>query len=98
MDDVLVAQVKRKLHITWDDEHTNAVVDDIIPTAKAVIIEKVGITDPDYNFTTPGPENLLFLALCFYLYNDAEDEFEANYFTEILQTRRKWELREVEDA
>ena len=40
----------------------------------------------------PGQENLLYVNYCYYAWNDAEDDFFANYFDDIMQARRKWEV------
>lgn len=97
----LRGQVTRKLRVTWDDPDTKSLIeDDIIPSAEAVLAERIGIPpDKQFDFADPGMENELFLALCFYKWNDAEDEFYANYEEQIAQARRKWEvLQYVEEA
>lgn len=85
-------QVMRKLRITWSDEATNARVQDDMDNARAVLIDKIGIPDPDYDFSKPGQENLLYVNYCYYAWNDAEDDFLSNYFDDIMQARRKWEV------
>lgn len=88
----LVDQVNRKCHVSWEDEITNArIEEDIIPTAKAFMIERLALPE-DYDFSTPGAVNVLFLAYCFYLFNDAEDEFEVNYAAAMRAARRHWEV------
>lgn len=97
----LLGQVTRKLRVTWDDADTIALIkNDIVPSAEAVLTERVGIpVDKEYDFSTPGIENELLLALCFYKWNDAEDEFYANYEVHIAEARRKWEvLQYVEET
>lgn len=99
--DKLLNQVTRKLRVTWDDPDTKSLVEgDIIPSAKAVLTERIGIPSvAQFDFSVPGMENELLLALCFYKWNDAEDEFYANYEEQIFQARRKWEvLQYVEEA
>lgn len=94
-------QVMRKLRITWDDPDTKSLIEeDIIPSAEAVLIERIGIpSDKQFDFSAPGMENELLLSLCFYRWNDAEDEFYSNYQEQIAQARRKWEvLQYVEEA
>lgn len=90
----LLAQVTRKLRVTWDDPDTKALIEeDIIPSAEAVLSERIGIpSDEAYDYSIPGTENELLLALCFYKWNDAEDEFYANYECQIAEVRRKWEV------
>lgn len=92
MDETLFAQVKRKLNITWADIDTDNRVSDIIKSAKAVMLYKLGITAADYDFSVAGIENLLFLAYCLYMYNHCENEFDDNYRGLILQCRAKYEV------
>lgn len=97
----LMSQVARKLRVTWNDADTDALIRyDIIPSAEAVLTERIGIpADKKFDFSTPGIENELFLSLCFYKWNDAEDEFYANYEARIAEARRKWEvLQYVEET
>lgn len=80
MTEELTQQVKRKLNITWDDEETNARVDEIMGDVAPWLIHKLGITDPEYDFSAPGTERTLFLACCLYEWNHIpRDEFEENY-------------------
>lgn len=91
----LKEQVRRKLRVTWDgDDATDERIDtDIILTAEADLRFKIGIPDQEaFDFSKPGIENKLFLALCYYMWNDAEDEFEANYAADLAHARRKWEV------
>ena len=88
----LSEQVRRKLRVTWSDVATDARIDyDIIPAARLSLAFILGLPE-DFDFSQSGQENILFLALCFYLWNDAEDEFKANYAADIVQCRRKWEV------
>lgn len=99
--DDLREQVLRKCHITWDDERTNALVSDIMARADAELRDRLGIDDPGFDFTT-GRENNLYVNWCYYAFNDSEDAFEQNFFGDIMQVRRVWELahllKEVDDA
>lgn len=91
-DDSLRSQVMRKLRITWDDPDTEARVTDHMASADAVLRAKIGIPDASFDFGDPGVENLLYLNYCYYAWNDAEDDFFANYEHDIAQARRKWEV------
>lgn len=76
----LTDQVRRKLNITWNDPETDARVAEIIESAIPFLIHKLGISDPEFDFSVPGTENDLFKALCLYEWNHIpRDEFEANY-------------------
>lgn len=90
----IVEQVMRKLRITWDDETTKSRIEsDMIPKAESVLRERIGIPDSEeFDFSSPSIENELFLAYCFYEWNDAEDDFYLNYEHRIAEARRKWEV------
>ena len=88
MSDKLFEQVKRKLNITWSDEDTDKRVRDIIDDAIVTVSDKLGIGNT-YDYSVSGREHNIFLAYCFYAYNNAEDEFDKNYETDILQLRAK---------
>lgn len=88
----LTAQVKRKLNITWSDPDTDARVADIIHSAAAHLRYQLGIDDEGFDFSTAGIENILFLAYCFYEWNHALDDFEANYRGMIMSARAKYEV------
>lgn len=89
MTDRLLAQVKRKLNITWSDPDTESRVQDIIESAIPTLIHKLGITDPNFDFAEPGMENNLFRAYCLYDWNHCVNEFDSNYSNDILTVRQK---------
>lgn len=89
MSETLVNQVKRKLNITWNDEDTNKRVTDIMADAIPDLIHKLGIADPNFDFSVAGTEHKLFLAYCLYEYNHCVNEFDDNYSNEIAQVRAK---------
>lgn len=91
-----MAQVRRKLNITWEDTDTDNRVYDIINQARAAMLRKLGIADPAFDFSADGTENILFLAYCLYLYNHCENEFDANYRGDIMQTRSIHEVMQSE--
>lgn len=88
----LTELVKRKLNITWSDTDTDARIVQIIEDGKSEIIDKVGIADPEFDFSKPRQERKLLLAYCFYEWNHALDEFQVNYAEDILQARERWEV------
>ena len=91
----LTEQVKRKLNITWSDEDTDARVDDLVSSAQVTLRHKLGLPD-EFDFSTAGLENVLFLAWCLYEWNHAANEFDANYLGDILQVRQKHEVSAYE--
>lgn len=95
---MLFEQVKRKLNITWDDEETAARLQDIIKSAIPDLKHRLGITDPDFDFSVEGAENTLFLAYCLYEYNHAINEFEDNYSGMIATVRAKYEVKQYTES
>lgn len=91
MTERLIAQVKRKLNITWSDEDTNARVTEIIESAIPALKYKLGLAD-DFDFSIPGIENDLFKSYCLYEFNHCKNEFDDNYANDILQVRQKNEV------
>ena len=92
MTERLVAQVKRKLNITWNDEDTISRITDIIQSAVPTMKHKLGIADPDFDFSEYGDENTLFLAYCLYEFNHCTNEFDDNYSNLIAQVRAKQDV------
>ena len=92
MTEALYNQVKRKLNITWEDEDTTSRLNDIIESAIPDLIDRLGITDPDFDFGVSGAENTLFLAYCLYEWNHALNEWEENYSRMIAKVRAKYEV------
>ena len=84
--------VKRALDITWDDENTEARVDDIMASAMATMRHKLGLPE-EYDFETPGAEQNLYCAYCLYEWNHCADEFDGRYANDILQIRAKQEVQ-----
>lgn len=89
----LFGQVKRKLNITWDDDDTTARIEEIIDSAVPILLHKLGIADPDFDFSNPGMENNLFRSYCLYEWNHCVNEFDDNYSNDIAQCRA---IHEVE--
>lgn len=79
----LIDQVKRKLDITWVDEDTNRRVEDIMNSVSPVLKHRLGISEPEFDFSKAGLENMLFLALCLYEWNHSANEFWDNYAEDI---------------
>lgn len=91
-DSVLIGQVKSKLNITWEDEDTNKRIVEIIDSAIPDVIDMLGIADADFDFSSEGKEHDIFLNRCFYEWNHALEEFEANYSKMIARIRAKHEV------
>ena len=94
----LVAQVKHKLNISWDDPDTDArIADEVIPSAVSSLTFKLGIDDPAFDWSDAGQENLILINYCFYEFSHAANEFDSSYATDIAQVRAKWEVRQFEE-
>lgn len=89
---VLFAQVKRKLNVTWDDTDTTNRINEIIASAIPDLLHRLGIADPDFDFSVAGSENTLFLAYCLYEFNHVLSEFDVNYSRMIAQVREQHEV------
>ena len=95
----LLAQVRRKLNITWSDDDTNERVTDIIENAIPIVKRKLGIADNvEFDFAARGEENSLFLNYCLYEYNHIANEFDDNYSNNIAQVRAKNEVKYYEES
>lgn len=98
----LIEQVKRKLNITWDDDDTNARINEIIESAIPDLKHKLGIVDDNFDFSKPGAENTLFKAYCLYEWNHVIDEFDDNYANTIAQLQAKHQVanykKEIEQS
>ena len=93
MSEELIWKVKRKLNITWEDEDTNARVEDIMGDVGPWLVHKPGLTNPEYDFNAPGMERTLFLSCCLYEWNHIpRDEFEENYKHTIADVRARHEV------
>lgn len=93
-NETLLAQVKRKLNITWEDDDTTARITEIIDSAIPDLEHKLGITEEKFDFSVAGTEHNLFLAYCLYEWNHALSEFDDNYANIIAQCRAKHEVAE----
>lgn len=89
MNERLLKIVKRKCNITWSDDDTNARLEEIITDAIPTLIHRLGIVDPDFDFSKAGTERNLFVNYCFYEFNHCLNEFWNNYADDIAQVRAK---------
>lgn len=83
----VMAAVKRKLNVTWEDETTDARIQDVVDVVSPRLASLLGF-DPMYAFSpADGMAWGLFLNGCLYEFSDAWDDFAANYASEILSVR-----------
>ena len=79
----VMAAVKRKLNVTWDDETTNARLEDVVATVSPRLSSLLGY-ESSYEFTSAdGNAWGLFLNGCLYEFSDALDDFWDNYAPDI---------------
>lgn len=92
--EALIKSVKRHCKITWDDEDTNQDIADIVADAIPFMQHKLGIPANKVPkvFVDAGEERRLFKEYCLYCWNNMKSEFEANYKSEILTVRHKYEV------
>ena len=94
--DKLLQEVKDHLNITWDEEETNRKIERIIKDAIATLNWKLG-AKIDYS-EEEGQEHNLLLDYCMYAYNQCTNEFDNNYFNEIMQIRQQYEVIQYEQS
>ena len=94
MSDDLLGKVKRKLCITYVDDDTDNKVKDIMANAEQELVDLLGIDDARFSFEAPGTENMLYLAWCYYDWNNCIDDFEVNYASQIARCRQKWMVKQ----
>lgn len=92
----LLEQVKRKLNVTWDDETTDARIEEIIASAIPTLKHRLGIVDDNFDFSESGMENTLFKNYCLYEWNHCVNEFYDNYADDIAQIRAVWAVKYAE--
>lgn len=86
----LVDKVRRKLRVTYRDDEVDERIDEIMEQADADLRSMLAITEHSFTFEDGGTEQALFLAYCFYEWNDALDDFEVNYAEKIAKCRDRW--------
>ena len=75
---------------------TNRKIERIIKDAIATLNWKLG-AEIDYS-EEEGQEHNLLLDYCMYAYNQCTNEFDNNYFNEIMQIRQKYEVIQYEQS
>ena len=86
----LVDKVRRKLRVTYRDDEVDERIDEIMKQADSDLRFMLAITERSFTFEDGGTEQALFLAYCFYEWNDALDDFEVNYAEKIAKCRDRW--------
>lgn len=87
VDATVMAAVRRKLNVSWEDETTNARLDDVVATVSPRLSSLLGYPVDHPFMEADGAAWGLFLNGCLYEFSDAWDDFTSNYADEILSTR-----------
>lgn len=90
---LLLQELKDNLNITWDEEETDRKLERIINDSEHILNWKLGAK---IDYSIEGQERNLFLNYCMYAYNNCTNEFDDNYFNEIMQIRQKYEVLNYE--
>ena len=86
--------VKDKLRIAHSDPDTDRRIRRTMEDAEQELIRLLGIHEKEFDFAKPGTERLLFLAFCYYDFNDAMDDFEKHYGSQIGRCRDEWMVKQ----
>lgn len=89
MEELLLQLLRNELFITWEDEETIMRLQRIILNAIPTMNYKLGA---DIDYSEDGIEQNLFINYCVYVYNGCANEFDTNYFNEIMQVRMRYEV------
>lgn len=82
--------VKRHIRVTWSDDDTDMRIVTKMLNAERTLNHKLGAA---CDYLAPGAEQQLFLNYMFYSWNEALDEFDGAYVSEIIQIRQIHEVR-----
>ncbi len=90
MDQTLLKEVKDALMITWEDEDTDNTLTDYINSSLSYFIETVS---ESLDFPLHSPERELVVERVRYRYNNALDDFEKNYASELAALIQRMALK-----
>lgn len=88
MTDIL-EELKQELYITWNDDNTDTRLINIQKRAEYKINEYAGV---EVNIAEDLEARSLLVNLCRYMWNNVEDQFEANYRADVLMLRAKYRV------
>lgn len=80
--------VKLKCYISLDETETETLerLSTLMNDAQAEVSHMIGVAE-DYDFSKPGPARALYLNYMWYSFNDAQNEFEDNYLSDVIKCR-----------
>lgn len=87
---VPLEMVKRHIQVTWSDDDTDMRICTKMQNAERTLNHKLGAA---CDYLAPGAEQQLYLNYMLYSWNEALDEFDAAYMSEIIQIRQIHEVR-----
>lgn len=93
IDENLKQKVKDKIHVTWNDEHTERRIETMMEDVKAELDHILG-AETDYS--APGMERSLYLEYCLYVWSGMKEEFKKEYIQDIYMIRHKNEVKAYE--
>lgn len=79
----VMAAVRRKLSVTWDDEGTDARIADVVASVSPTLAARLGYEQGHEFSPADGGAWPLFLSACLYEFSGALDDFLANYAEEM---------------
>ena len=94
-EDPLLEALKTYLDITWNDTHTNAKLTGILSRAQAKLRAYAG--NDELAFDNGSTEQQLLFDLCRYVWNNASEDFEANYLPDLLMLRANQKTEAMPD-
>lgn len=90
----LLDELKTYLDITWEDVHTDAKLSGILARAQTKLCAYAGA---DVDFAEGSEELQLLLDMCRYVWNNASEDFETNYLSDLLMLRAKYKTEAMPD-
>lgn len=98
VNEELLKKIKDALDFTFDDEDTDRKIIGIIEDAIPILRSLFGTPDDEeIDWTIPSQERFLLKNYCLYELNHVSEQFNDNYRNDILQVRRKYEVRQWRD-
>lgn len=94
VDEILLAEVKSTIRVTWNDEDEA----NIIPIIKGAMRRLNNIVGVKLDFDADEDVRQLLKDLCRYTYNNASEYFEDNFHSEIVRTQYRYAVKEMLEA
>ena len=85
----LLDDLKTYLDIVWEDTHTDHKLAGILERAQTKVCAYAG---QSVDFGEGTEERQLLFDMCRYIYNNASEDFEANYLPDLVMIRAKYQV------